>query len=62
MAHDKVKEAAVIALPSTKWGERPCACVVLEPVCVGDVMGRETGGLVCVCVFVCEPHRLFRSS
>ncbi len=29
--HIQVKEAAVIALPSKKWMERPCACVVLHP-------------------------------
>ncbi|HVS28672.1 MAG TPA: long-chain fatty acid--CoA ligase [Solirubrobacteraceae bacterium] len=28
MAHPDVVEAAVIAVPSEKWGERPCACVV----------------------------------
>lgn len=28
MAHPKVKEAAVIALPHPKWQERPLACVV----------------------------------
>jgi fatty-acyl-CoA synthase len=31
MAHPKVKEAAVIALPDERWGERPLACVVPEP-------------------------------
>jgi acyl-CoA synthetase (AMP-forming)/AMP-acid ligase II len=31
MAHDDVLEAAVIAIPDEKWGERPCACVVLKP-------------------------------
>jgi acyl-CoA synthetase (AMP-forming)/AMP-acid ligase II len=30
MAHPAVKEAAVIAMPHERWGERPLACVVLE--------------------------------
>jgi fatty-acyl-CoA synthase len=28
MAHPDVVEAAVIAIPDQRWGERPCACVV----------------------------------
>ena len=28
MAHPKVLEAAVVAVPHEEWGERPCACVV----------------------------------
>jgi fatty-acyl-CoA synthase len=30
MAHPSVAEAAVIAIPHEKWGERPLACVVLK--------------------------------
>jgi fatty-acyl-CoA synthase len=28
MAHSDVVEAAVVAVPDERWGERPCACVV----------------------------------
>ena len=28
MAHPDVLEAAVVAMPDKRWGERPCACVV----------------------------------
>ncbi len=28
MAHPEVTEAAVVAIPDERWGERPCACVV----------------------------------
>jgi fatty-acyl-CoA synthase len=31
MAYPKVLEAAVIAVPDERWGERPLACVVAEP-------------------------------
>ena len=31
MAHPGVAEAAVIAIPHEKWGERPLACVVAKP-------------------------------
>jgi fatty-acyl-CoA synthase len=31
MAHPKIAEAAVIAIPHEKWVERPMACVVLKP-------------------------------
>jgi fatty-acyl-CoA synthase len=36
MAHPDVVEAAVIAIPDERWGERPCACVVRRA-------GRELG-------------------
>jgi fatty-acyl-CoA synthase len=31
MAHPKISEAAVIAIPHERWVERPMACVVLKP-------------------------------
>lgn len=31
MAHPAIREAAVIAIPDDRWGERPLACVVPEP-------------------------------
>ncbi len=31
MAHPKIAEAAVIAVPHPKWAERPLACVVVKP-------------------------------
>jgi len=30
MAHPAVREAAVVARPDERWGERPLACVVTE--------------------------------
>ncbi len=38
MAHPKVAEAAVIAIPSEKWVERPLACVVVKP---GETLTAE---------------------
>ncbi|HET6794661.1 MAG TPA: long-chain fatty acid--CoA ligase [Acidimicrobiales bacterium] len=38
MAHPKVAEAAVIALPHERWVERPLACVVVKP---GETLTRE---------------------
>jgi fatty-acyl-CoA synthase len=40
MAHPKVHEAAVIAIPDERWGERPLAVVALEPD-AGGVMREE---------------------
>ncbi|MBI2878651.1 MAG: long-chain fatty acid--CoA ligase, partial [Candidatus Rokubacteria bacterium] len=38
MAHPKVLEAAVIAVPHPRWQERPLACVVLRP---GQTVTRD---------------------
>jgi fatty-acyl-CoA synthase len=38
MAHPKVAEAAVIAIPHPKWVERPMACVVVKP---GETLTAE---------------------
>ncbi|HZT68117.1 MAG TPA: long-chain fatty acid--CoA ligase [Acidimicrobiales bacterium] len=38
MAHPKVAEAAVIAIPHDRWVERPLACVVLKP---GEELTKE---------------------
>jgi fatty-acyl-CoA synthase len=38
MAHPAVAEAAVIAVPSEKWMERPLACVVVKP---GESLTQE---------------------
>jgi fatty-acyl-CoA synthase len=41
MAHPKVLEAAVIAVPHEQWQERPLACVVPQPEYAGQVTGEE---------------------
>jgi len=41
MAHPKVLEAAVIALPHSKWQERPLACVVPRPEHKGSLTAEE---------------------
>jgi len=38
MAHPKVAEAAVIAVPHPKWMERPLACVVVKP---GEELSKD---------------------
>lgn len=40
MAHPKVLEAAVVAIPDDRWLERPLACVVLrEPATSDELAG-----------------------
>ncbi len=41
MAHPKVLEAAVIAVPHPKWQERPLACVVPKPDFKGTLTKEE---------------------
>jgi len=41
MAYPKVLEAAVIAVPDERWGERPLACVVVRPDFRGSVTPSE---------------------
>ena len=45
MAHPGVREAAVIAAPDERWGERPLACVVLEDGVGGD--RRRSSSSIC---------------
>jgi fatty-acyl-CoA synthase len=46
MAHPDVLEAAVVAVPDERWGERPCACVVAR-----DGSGLDGDGL---CAFLAD--------
>jgi fatty-acyl-CoA synthase len=41
MAHPKVQEAAVIAVPDERWSERPMACVVARPDFKGAISESE---------------------
>jgi fatty-acyl-CoA synthase len=41
MAHPKVQEAAVIAVPDERWSERPLACVVARPEFKGSISEAE---------------------
>ena len=41
MGHPAVAEAAVIAIPSEKWQERPLACVVLKQSEIGKVTEKD---------------------
>jgi fatty-acyl-CoA synthase len=41
MAHPKVQEAAVIAVPDERWSERPMACVVARPDSRGQITEDE---------------------
>src|SRR5437879_11250929 len=43
MAHPKVQEAAVIAIPDERWSERPMACVLLRPEVTGSGRASELG-------------------
>jgi fatty-acyl-CoA synthase len=41
MAHPKVQEAAVIAVPDERWSERPMACIVARPDFRGVITQQE---------------------
>jgi fatty-acyl-CoA synthase len=41
MAHPNVQEAAVIAMPDERWGERPLACIVCRPAASGSTTPAE---------------------
>jgi fatty-acyl-CoA synthase len=41
MAHPKVQEAAVIAIPDDRWSERPMACVVPRPDATATITETE---------------------
>jgi fatty-acyl-CoA synthase len=45
MAHPAIAEAAVIAIPHEKWGERPLACVVFKPgqAATAEALGEHLG-------------------
>ena len=43
MGHPAVSEAAVVAVPNAKWGERPLLVVVLKATSAQDQMSLEEG-------------------
>jgi fatty-acyl-CoA synthase len=46
MAHPKVLEAAVIAIPDERWTERPLACIVPTPEARGQIEDAELTGFL----------------